>query len=83
MERRASNSGSDLPYQLYETLFRATGLEGAEPLVEGSVLSGSSAIAEGLDGLLPEVLQRFVGLPEEAQEVCDNGLLPLSSEVQD
>ena len=38
---------------------------------------------KGSDGLFPEVLQRSVGLPEEAQEVRDNGLLPLPAGLQD
>lgn len=38
---------------------------------------------KGSDGRLPEVLQRSVGLPEEAQEVRDNRLLPLPAGLQD
>lgn len=38
---------------------------------------------KGSDGLFPEVLQRSVGLSEEAQEVRDNGLLPLPAGLQD
>ena len=38
---------------------------------------------KGSDGRLPEVLQRSVGLPEEAQEVRDGGLFPLPAGLQD
>ena len=38
---------------------------------------------KGSDGLFPEVLQRFVGLPEEAQEVRDNRHLPFPAGLQD
>ena len=38
---------------------------------------------KGSDGRLPEVLQRSVGLPEEAQEVRDNRLLPIPAGLQD
>ena len=38
---------------------------------------------KGSDGLFPEVFQRTVSLPEEAQEVRDGGLFPLPAGLQD